>query len=148
VPRRADIDPLDFKPLLPNVMLLDRVLQGERERFRFRLVGTTVVGIAGRELTGAFIDESLPASYGDYVATLNRLALRRRRPVYSSSLYHDEGNFVNGLTYRLILPLRSGDADEPDLIFACQFWQRRQEQGHWSGDWRSVEPEIAVISAT
>ena len=145
VPRRSDIDPLDFKPLLPNVMLLDRIIEDGRERFRFRLVGTTAVEVAGRELTGRFLDESLPASYRDYVRTLNQLALRHRRPVYSSSLYHDQGNFVNGLTYRLILPLRTG-AEEPDMIFACQFWQRREDRGHWSGDWRSVAPEIALVS--
>src|SRR5688572_26052826 len=100
---RAAIDPLDFPALLPNIMLLDRIGQPPEERYRFRLAGTEVVSFAGRELTGRHIDELLPSSYHDYVRLMNRLALQRRLPVYSSGLYHDQGNFVNGLTYRLIM---------------------------------------------
>src|SRR3546814_8913719 len=36
VPRRADIDPLEFPPLLPNVILLDRIATPQGDRFRFR----------------------------------------------------------------------------------------------------------------
>ena len=144
VPPRTAIDPLEFPALLPNILLLDRVVTPEGVRFRYRLVGTQVVEIAGRELTGCFLDEALPPSYADFVAQTHRLALERRRPVYASSLYHDKGNFVNGLTYRLVMPLRRA-GDEPDTVFVCQFWQRRSDNGHWTGDWRSVKPEITVI---
>lgn len=149
VPARADIDPLDFPGLLPNIMLIECVMAGDRDRYRFRLAGTDIARFTGRELTGRFLDEVVPADYHDYVRQMNRVALSRRRPVYSSSLYHDKGDFVNAITYRLIMPLASSaESSEPDLLFVCQFWQRRAEPGPWNGDWRSVTPEVRVIEAT
>lgn len=145
VPRRSDIDPLEFPALLPNIILLDRIAAPQGDRFRFRLTGTAVVDFAGRELTGHHLDEVLPPTYFEFVALTHHLAIQRQRPVYASSLYHDKGNFVNALTYRLVMPLRI-KGDEPDLIMVCQFWQRRTEDGHWRGDWHSVKPEITVIT--
>lgn len=147
VPARAAIDPLEIPALLPNIMLLDRVGLPDDERYRFRLCGTDIAGFVGRELTGLFIDEALPAGYHGFVRQLNRTALAEGLPVYSSSLYHDEGNFVNGVTYRLVLPLRGGEGPA-DMVLACQYWQRREETGHWLGDWRRAVPEIRVIEAT
>ncbi|MFN4277381.1 MAG: PAS domain-containing protein [Ferrovibrio sp.] len=149
VPLRADIDPLDFPALLPNVMLLDRVTgrNTDDDRYRFRLAGTHVALYTGRELTGCYLDEVLPAGYLDYVRLLNRTVLAECLPVYTSSLYHDEGNFVNGITYRLVMPLRYADSATPDIIFFCQFWQRRKDQGCWSGDWLDAKPEVRVIHA-
>ncbi len=148
VPTRAAIDPLDFPALLPNIMLIDRVTAADQDRYRFRLAGTDIARYTGRELTGRFLDDVVPADYHDYVRQMNRVALDRRRPVYSSSLYHDQGDFVNAITYRLIMPLTSSaESTEPDLLFVCQFWQRRTEPGPWNGDWRSVTPEIRVIEA-
>ncbi|MFN4164768.1 MAG: PAS domain-containing protein [Ferrovibrio sp.] len=149
VPLRADIDPLDFPTVLPNVMLLDRIAgpDTDSDRYRFRLAGTHVALYTGRELTGCYLDQVLPAGYLDYVRLLNRTVLAERLPVYTSSLYHDEGNFVNGITYRLVMPLRYADSIMPDIIFVCQFWQRREDQGSWTGDWLDVEPEIRVIHA-
>ncbi len=148
VPARADIDPLDFPALLSNIMLIERVMEAGKDRYRFRLAGTDIARFTGRELTGRFLDEVVPADYHDYVRQMNRVALSRRRPVYSSSLYHDKGDFVNAITYRLIMPLSSSpESSEPDLLFVCQFWQRRAEPGPWNGDWRSVTPEVRVIEA-
>lgn len=149
VPLRAEIDPLDFPAVLPNVMLLDRIAgrDTDGDRYRFRLAGTHVAIYTGRELTGCYLDEVLPAGYLDYVRLLNRTVLAERLPVYTSSLYHDEGNFVNGITYRLVMPLRNADAATPDIIFVCQFWQRRVDRGCWTGDWLDVKPEIRVIHA-
>lgn len=148
VPARTAIDPLDFPALLPNIMLIEYVLADGTDRYRFRLAGTSIARHTGRELTGQFLDAVVPSEYHDYVRQMNRIALSRRRPVYSSGLYHDEGDFVNAITYRLIMPLTSSATDiEPDLLLVCQFWQRRGEPGPWRGDWRSVAPEVCIIEA-
>jgi len=146
IPPRSAIDPLDFPALLPNILLIERIGTLPDERYRFRLVGTGVVAHAGRELTGRHVDEALPATYYDYVRLLNRTTLEHGLPVYSASLYHDEGNFVNGLTYRLLMPLLGGPEGRTAMLFVCQFWQRREDIGAWTGDWQSVAPEIRVIS--
>jgi hypothetical protein len=57
LPGRQDIDPLEIPDLLPHVSMLDVVGDGASMRFRFRLVGTANVRIAGREHTGAFIED-------------------------------------------------------------------------------------------
>jgi hypothetical protein len=59
LPRRQDIDPLEMRSFLPYVVLLDVERQpgGLGLRFRYRLVGTHVVEIFGRELTGVHLDE-------------------------------------------------------------------------------------------
>jgi hypothetical protein len=163
VPPRSAIDPLDFPDLLPNVMMLDCVASHRAGdavsddgglRYRFRLAGEAVTYAAGRRLAGHFLDEVLPEGYRDYVMLLNRVAIDQRRPVYSASLFHDEGNVVNGLTYRLVMPLyRPPDgaahtqADRaPNAIFVCQFWQKRADGGWWDGDWLQIKPEIHVVA--
>lgn len=147
VPPRRAIDPIDFPALLPNILLIERLTDRGDDCYRFRLAGTDIARYTGRELTGCMLNEVLPAEYYEYVRQMNRTALHRRRPVYSASLYHDKGDFVNAITYRLIMPLTSDAAigPEPDMLFVCQFWQRRAEPGPWNGDWRSVTPEIRVI---
>ncbi len=147
VPLRTAIDPLDFPALLPNIMLLDRVPSPDGDRYRFRLTGTHVALYTGRELTGCYLDQVLPAGYFDYVRLLNRTVQAECLPVYTSSLYHDEGDFVNGITYRLVMPLRNTNSATPDIIFVCQFWQRRTDHGNWTGNWLDVQPEIQVIHA-
>lgn len=146
IPARSAIDPLHFPGLLPNVILLDRLGVPPKERYRFRLVGTDIVAHTGRELTGSHIDQVLPAAYYHFVRLLNRTALDSGLPVYSASLYHDQGNFVNGITYRLVMPLTGGSEPGGAMLFVCQFWQRREDTGFWSGDWLSVRPEIRVIA--
>lgn len=54
-PRRADIDPMRIKPLLPFIMIVE--LSDEPLRIRYRLVGTEVVRFTGLELTGRYLDE-------------------------------------------------------------------------------------------
>ena len=60
LPARADIDPIELKYLLGNLFLVD-VAYGPL-RFRYRLAGTNIVQLLGRELTGRTVDdlEGLP----------------------------------------------------------------------------------------
>jgi hypothetical protein len=79
-PSRSDIDPLDFKPLLGHIVLLDVVYDdaaGAEPRFRYRLFGTTFVDWFGFDLTGRMIDDwpepeyraVMNASYREVVTT-------------------------------------------------------------------------------
>jgi len=54
-PRRADIDPLHIKPLLPYILIAE--MSDEPMRVRYRLVGTEVVRFTGMELTGRYLDD-------------------------------------------------------------------------------------------
>jgi len=55
VPARADFDPLAFPELLPNLGLID--LRDGFERSHFRLAGTRLREIYGREITGLTLPE-------------------------------------------------------------------------------------------
>lgn len=55
LPARADIDPIELKDLLGNLFLVDVLY--DPLRFRFRLAGTNIVQLLGRELTGLTADE-------------------------------------------------------------------------------------------
>jgi hypothetical protein len=65
LPRRNDIDPLDFSYILGNVMLLDVLSQPLR--FRFRLHGSELARHAGYDLTGSLIDDLPNPDYRSYV---------------------------------------------------------------------------------
>lgn len=63
-PARSDLDPLDLKPLLGHLLMVD-VVRPEKEkdngsdayRLRYRLFGTEFVFYHGRDLTGSWLDE-------------------------------------------------------------------------------------------
>lgn len=56
LPDRADIDPTEIPRLLPNLVLVD-ILPDRPDRFRYRLIGTEIVRVFGREMTGRTTDE-------------------------------------------------------------------------------------------
>lgn len=80
LPGRRDIDPMELRALLPHLFLLDVVL-GASPLFRFRLVGTALVELSGRDLTGETIgEEQYGASAGWLLGTLGEVA-RTAAPV-------------------------------------------------------------------
>jgi len=54
-PMRAEIDPTEIPHLLP-IMAISQVLESPR-RYVFRLVGTRLQAMLGRDLTGRWLDE-------------------------------------------------------------------------------------------
>lgn len=56
MPARKDIDPLDVRELMGNLTLID--VRPEPAEFRFRLAGTRIVDLFGKELTGRNVDEA------------------------------------------------------------------------------------------
>lgn len=55
IPQRRDIDPVDLKTLLPNLMVVE--IEAEPFRVLYRLAGTKVVEMNRIELTGRYLDE-------------------------------------------------------------------------------------------
>lgn len=56
MPSRADIDVLDLRYMLGNIMLVD-IIDGTPPRFRFRVHGSNLSQRAGYDLTGRMLDE-------------------------------------------------------------------------------------------
>lgn len=113
-PSRADIDPTEIRALLPNVFLVERL--GDPPRYRYRLVGTTVVKEFGEEITGRYLDEvDFDRVTASVVSEYDRAA-KERQPIASKWAYKKLSG--RHMEYeRLILPL-SSDGRTVDM-FLC-----------------------------
>lgn len=74
IPQRRTMSPRLLKSFLRDIALYERIGEGERRRYRVRLMGTSFAQILG-DLTGKFLDEALSADilprwYGALDATL------------------------------------------------------------------------------
>ncbi|MDH3236749.1 MAG: PAS domain-containing protein, partial [Alphaproteobacteria bacterium] len=114
LPARADIDPVDIHDLLPSIILIDVVTQGDRRRFRFRLFGTEHVEFNQRDLTGMFIDEVFGAEDADKTADAYARVIDDREPHYwRTNVMLPGREFVH--YERLMLPLAS-DRETVDML--------------------------------
>jgi hypothetical protein len=69
LPGRQHIDPIDIPLLMPWIFLIDVVREGDRLRYRHRLVGTQISEWMGYDTTGkSYLDWLLP-SYDKVVET-------------------------------------------------------------------------------
>ncbi len=115
LPGREHIEPRQLGRLLPLVWLID--IQRQPFRLRYRLVGTEVVTMLGREVTGQWLDEAHP----DIDA--HQSYLSRARGVIDDHLpnwRHGRPNLWKHDTYttvqNLIMPL-AGDGRTVDMLF-------------------------------
>lgn len=79
LPGRADILPEELRGDLPHVYLIDVLRQPLR--FRFRLVGTAVCVLAGRDYTGAFLTEAKYGPNWQAIFDAYREVVERREPL-------------------------------------------------------------------
>jgi hypothetical protein len=115
LPGRQHIDPLRLGRLLPLVWLID--VQREPFRLRYRLVGTEIVTLLGREVTGLWLDEAHPDldSHASYLGRAQAVVndhipnWRYGRP---NLWQHDTYTTVQNL----IMPLAS-DGRTVDMLF-------------------------------
>jgi hypothetical protein len=81
-PNRRAIDPLDMRPALGYVILVDAV-DGGRD-FRFRLYGSSIALISHMEMTGRLMSEQRVSGYvGEFTLASNRAVVVRRLPLYT-----------------------------------------------------------------
>jgi hypothetical protein len=119
LPSRADIDPLELKQVLGNILLIDVVPSDAHEhgrRFRYRLFGTEFVFYHGTDLTGRWLDEIPNTDFRDSLIAMYHAVVEdggRRMFSYDYMLDSRRHRFQ-----ALILPL-SGDGRTVDIILSC-----------------------------
>lgn len=79
MPARRDIEPLEIHRLLPHVVLVD--VEASPMRFRYRLVGTFVTQVTGRDVTGCYVDSAIFPHSIESVLDPYRLAAEHQEPV-------------------------------------------------------------------
>jgi hypothetical protein len=80
LPSKSDIDPTDIKDILPYVIIAD--VFDRPLRVRYRLVGTEIVKLRGREFTGKWLHEAQwNPVFLERVLTEYRVLIDERRPL-------------------------------------------------------------------
>jgi hypothetical protein len=82
MPSRADMTMADLKSVLPNLAFLGVVREGDRLRYKVRLMGGVLDDYL-TPMTGRFVDEALPAHFAEKWTTVWRPAIDSRAPVRS-----------------------------------------------------------------
>ena len=118
LPGRAAISPLEMRPWLGNLLLMD-VVDGGRD-FRYRLHGTQLVQLFGADLTGRLVGEL-------GVRDVERLLAEGRTVVASRSWHYTEETVVAEKQHiaisKLILPL-AADGRAVDMMIVGIYRRR------------------------
>lgn len=120
MPARNDFRPEDLPSILQHIGLIDVTHRPDRLNFRYRLVGTRMNFIFGRDFTGTWLAESKTGAYRDFLHDLYAEATRHQRPVFSRTSfdYRDDRNLT---VNRLILPMSSDKESVDMLLFSNTF---------------------------
>jgi hypothetical protein len=114
-PSRADIDPMEFRRELPRVMMAE--VSYDPLDFRYRVAGTGLFAMHGRELTGKRARELEPPEFGALIHGHYADAVERRAPVLH--LIELTLDYLTTSYARIILPL-SSDGTVIDRLITCE----------------------------
>jgi len=104
LPTRADFPPESLTPWMGHIQLVELVREAETMRYRVRLAGTRIVYYEGRDNTGRFLDEIIPADQREGILEPYRHCAETREPVHSA-FYSCSDAAISSQLERLILPL-------------------------------------------
>jgi hypothetical protein len=115
LPRRADIDPVELKPFLGNIFMLDVV--GEPRRFRYRLVGTKIVDYVARDSTGKFQEEAYSPAQAAENNAMYRWICKNKQPLRNYGVI----NWVRRefLKYEIANMPLAADGETVNIILGC-----------------------------
>lgn len=124
MPSPADIDPLKLPPqVLPHVSLLD-IDYGSERRFRWRLIGTYLTNVLGRDSTGLYWDQIYDAQAMKELGKGPKWVIEHKRPVRNlGSAHYVNKSYLR--TERLDMPL-SIDGTRVDRLFICTAFGTQQ----------------------
>jgi hypothetical protein len=105
MPARADIQPVEIAALMPQVFIVD---VGGDGRLVYRLFGTALVALFGREMTGRPVAEGLEVDAAEEARNRYRTVIRDRKPLFHVARLREPRNDFTEVE-RLILPLSPND---------------------------------------
>ncbi|MBL8837072.1 MAG: PAS domain-containing protein [Alphaproteobacteria bacterium] len=111
MPGRVDLDPIDVPALLPYVFMVDTPPSGP---MTYRVFGTALVALFGRELTGRPVGEGAQPEHAPEVLARYARIVAERRPFYHRARLFEQSNDFTDIE-RVILPL-SADGIEVDQL--------------------------------
>jgi hypothetical protein len=122
MPTRSEITPRDLKDMLPHIVMFERI--GENpSRYRWRLVGTAVTEVAGRENSGKTFEETIPPEHLTRWTECGDLILDGGQPVRMLGRVH-----LHGREYldaeNLYVPLANDNGDPSFILGLCRYTPR------------------------
>lgn len=115
LPRRQDIDPVEMKPWLPGLVLVDVEVP---HRLTYRVVGTAVCQHRGFDPTGLSVEEGLYGNVRTEVLENYRIAVDEKSIVFDYDSTPSRSGFAREIG-TLFLPL-SSDNERVDQILIYQ----------------------------
>jgi hypothetical protein len=128
MPSRRDLDPTEIPRLLSHLQMIDVIDYGAR--FRYRLVGTTLVETFGFDYTGRFADELFSGVRRDFVQNIYRTVCDERCPVFLHNVYQTVKHY-SLVGMRLFLPLSNDDEEVNIILSACRIELPSGAAGAW-----------------
>jgi hypothetical protein len=126
LPGRQDIDPSRLKALLPFINLVDVEYDAGELRFRFRLVGTLQTEVAGREISGRYLEDAVLPEFMERIRNNMRKCVTTRKPVYDRfPMPHPERDFID--TERVYFPL-ARDGETIDMLLILNDYPHEEVQ--------------------
>jgi hypothetical protein len=119
MPSRGDLDPLDIRFVMGDVVLVD-VVNETPPRFRIRLHGTNLSERTNFDLTGKMLDEMPVPEFRDLSTRSFRKVVRTRAPLHALA-----DRMIDGRTHRyeaIILPV-SDDGEQVDRLMVCMIFE-------------------------
>lgn len=112
MPARRDFDAVEFLRFGGRIALID--VEYEPKRYRFRLIGSKMTEVLGRDSTGRYVDELYDSAFYQTAVEPYEVVSRERRPVASHGNMKRMGKeFLRFQS--LDLPL-SSDGERVDMI--------------------------------
>ncbi len=119
MPSRADIDPLEMKEWLGNLLLAE--FFGSVECYRIRIDGTNLAERGGDDRTGKGIETLTSEEERAMIVAQYQQVLTDRRPAYFETEFtNSEGRFLR--EQKLLLPL-SADGVTVNMVLAGIYYQ-------------------------
>lgn len=114
VPSVSALDPLDLRPVLGNVILIDVVDDGGD--FRYRLYGTKIAHVSSADKTGCRMSE-IDTLAAQFFYVVYRAVLLRPEPIYT--YHHPTGTTNFRSWHRVILPLANASGEIVRFLVGC-----------------------------
>src|SRR4051812_44296475 len=110
IPDRRSLNPADFAPILPNLVIAE--VEPDPFRIRYRLVGTRVTEFTGFDFTGRYLDELIALGSANQWLDCYASAYRGRHPVYGSITEPTTAGGTFTFEFALFPLSRGGDSVE------------------------------------
>lgn len=122
LPYRRDFDARALKPVLTNLVILERVFEDGARRYRVRLMGSELVRVMG-EGTGRYLDQTIPQEGLTHWYVVYDTVLDAQTPFRFVTRFGAER--VSYLTSESFVAPVLNAAGEPTMLMSCAYFQSK-----------------------